>query len=215
MKQTIYILTLTLALFSCGNQKAEKMTIKNSVDTLVSVSSNEQQQNIFIKDKSQYDQTFINGLADFNGPIKLIDNYILTGKDTTYFPIDLPLNKEIYFKGIKAEQYFLLSVRRVNLTSLTYDFEIIKDNETVDFKRGKVILGSMFFLASENDEDSQTGDSYGSFEYWDKSNDCWFALRIGIGKDYNGKQRAMLKYGCNDKSKQTLSLDECPTLRTE
>ncbi len=94
---------------------------------------------------------------------------------------------------------------------MTYDFEIIKDNETVDYKRGKAILGSMFFLASENDEDSQTGDGYGSCEYRDKANDCWFAIRIGIGKDDNGKQRGMSNDGCNDKSKQALNLDECPT----
>jgi hypothetical protein len=200
---------------SCGNKTSEKTTLKNPVDTLQSVSANKQQQHIYIKDKSQYDQTFIDELIHYNEPIKLIDNYIITGKDTTYFPTDLPLNKEIYFKGIKAEQHFLLTVKRVNQTSLTYDFEIIKDNETVDYKRGKAILGSMFFLASENDEDSQTGDGYGSSEYRDKANDCWFAIRIGIGKDDNGKQRAMLNYGCKDKSKQALNLDECPTLRAE
>ena len=109
----------------------------------------------------------------------------------------------------------MLTVTRTNLTDLTYNFQLTdKDNKIIDTKSGKAILGSMFFLASENDEDSQTGDGYGSCEYWDKVIDCWFAIRVGIGKDDNGKLRAMVNYGCKDKSKQTLNLDQCPTLRT-
>lgn len=188
----------------------------NDNQTLQTDSSDKQLHDIYIKDKSQYDQTFIDGLADYNEPIKLIDNYIITGKDTTYFPNDLSLNKAITFKASKDNNSFLLTVTRTNLTNLTYNFQLTdKDNKTVDTKSGKAILGSMFFLASEMDEDSQTGDGYESYEYWDKANDCWFAIRVGGGKDDNGKQRVMLNYGCNDKSKQTLNLDECPTLRTE
>jgi hypothetical protein len=216
MKQTIYIFTLAFGLWSCNNQTTEKIANKNSVDTLQTVSADKQHQAIYIKDKSQYDQTFIDGLADYNEPIRLIDNYIVTGKDTTYFPNDLSLNKATTFKAIKDNNKFVLTVTRTNLTTLTYNFQLTdKDNKIVDTKTGKAILGSMFFLTSENDEDSQTGNCYGSYEYWDKANDCWFAIRVGIGKDFNGKQRAMLDYGCNDKSKQTLNLDECPTLRTE
>lgn len=188
----------------------------NESQTLETDTPNKQLHDIYIKDKSQYDQTFIDGLADYNEPIKLIDKYILTGKDTTYFPDDLSLNKTTTFKATKDNNKFVLTVTRTNLTNLTYSFQFIdKDNKTIDTKSGKAILGSMFFLASEIDEDSQTGYGYGSTEYWDKTNDCRFAIRIGIGKDDNGKLRAALKYGCNDKSKQNLNLDECPTLRTE
>lgn len=188
----------------------------NDNQILQTDSADKQLHDIYIKDKSQYDQTFIDGLADYNEPIKLIDNYIITGKDTTYFPKVLSLNKATTFKATKGNNEFLLTVTRINLTTLTYNFQLTdKDNKTVNTKIGKAILGSMFFLASENDEDSQTSEGYGSCEYWDKANDCWFAIRIGIGNDDNGKQRAMLNYGCNDKSKQTLNLDECPTLRTE
>lgn len=216
MKQTIYILILAFELGSCNNQTTEKVVDQNSVDTLQTVTIDIKQQDIYIKDKLQYDPSFIEGLADYNEPIKLIDNYVITSQDTTYFPTDLILNKPAIFTAIKDNHKYVLTVTRNNLTNLTYTFKLIdKDNKTVDTKSGKAILGSMFFLASEVDEDSETGDSYGSCEYWDKSNDCWFAIRIGIGKDDNGKLRAMLKYDCDDKNKQTLNLDECPTLRTE
>ena len=216
MRNTIYILTLAFGLWSCNNKPAEKTADQNSVDTLQTVSADKPKLEIYINDKSQYDQTFIDGLADYNEPIKIIDDYILTGQDTTYFPKDLNLNKETTFKANLDNNKYVLTVTRTNLTNLTYKFQLIdKDNKTVDTKSGKAILGSMFFLASEVDEDSETGDGYGSCEYWDNSNDCWFAIRIGIGNDENGKLRAMLKYGCDDKSKQSLNLDESPTLRTE
>lgn len=216
MKQTIFILILAFGLGSCNNQTTEKTSDQNSVETLQSLSVDKKQLDIYIKDKTQYDQTFIKELEDYNEPIKLIDNYIITGKDTTFFPDDLSLNTATIFKATKDKNKYMLTVTRINLTTLTYNFQFMdKDNKTIDNKSGKAILGSMFFLASENDEDSQTGDGYGSFEYRDNANDCWFTIRIGIGKDDNGKLRAMLKYGCNDKSNQTLSLDECPTLRSE
>lgn len=213
MKQTIFILILAFGLWSCNNQLREKAADKNSVDTLPTVLADKQQQDIYIKDKSQYDQTFIDGLKDYNEPIKLIDNYIVTGKDTTYFPNDLPLNKETHFKAIKAGRHFLLTVRRVNQTSLTYDFEIIKDNETEDYKNGKAILGSMFFLGPEGDNDIEGG--YGSQEYSDNEKDSWLSIRIEIGKADNGKQRAKIHYGFSDTTRKSLNLDDCPTLWTE
>ena len=216
MKQTIYILTIVLGLSSCNNQTAEKTVNQKSVDTLQTISPDKQQADIFIKDKSKYDQTFIDGLADYKETMQLIDSFIITGKDTTYFPDDLPLNKKTTFKGAKGNKILTLTVTRNNLTNLTYSFQFTdKDNKTIDSKSGRAILESTFFLASENDEDSQTGDGYGSSEYWDKSNNCWLSIRIGIGLDNNKKQRAKLTYGCKDKNKQTLNLDECPTLRTE
>lgn len=215
MKQTIYILTLTLLLLSCSGKTRQPIDTK-SADTSQAILVDKKQSDIYIKDKTQYDQSFIDGLSGFTDPIKLIDNYILTGKDTTYFPNDLSLNKATTFKATKDNKKFVLTVTRTKLTNLTYDFQQTdKHNKTTDTKSGEAILGSMFFLASEMDRDTQTGEVYASYEYWDNSNDCWFAIRIGNGKDDNGKQRAKLTYGCENKSKQSLKLDECPVLRTE
>ena len=69
MKQTIYILTLAIGLGSCNNQTAEKSADKNSVDTSQTVSVDKQQQDIYIKDKSQYNQAFIDGLACCKLPV--------------------------------------------------------------------------------------------------------------------------------------------------
>ena len=210
MGQIFYFITLTLILWSCNS------STNKTADTLHTVSADEKPLNIYIKDKSQYDKAFIDGLSDYNEPIKLIDNYIITGTDTTYFPSDLTLNKTIVFKGTKGNNHFVLSVKRVNLTNLNYNFEIIdKNNEPIELKTGKVTLGSMFFLASEVDEDVETGEGYGSYDYWQKTNDCILSIRIGIGNDANGKLTAKIAYNYNDKSKKTLELNDCPTLKTE
>jgi hypothetical protein len=214
MKQTIYILTLAFGLGSCNNQTTEKAVDKNLVDTLKTVSADKQQLDIYIKNKSQYDQTFIDGLVDYNEPIKLIDNYIVTGNDTTYFPEDLILNKPTTFTAIKENNKYVLTVTRTNLTNLTYKFQLTdKDNKTLDTKSGKAILGSRFFIGPEGDDDIEGG--YGSQEYRDNGKDSYLSIRIEIGKTDNGKQRAKIHYRFNDKTKKTLDLDECPTLRTE
>lgn len=214
MKKTIYLLTLAFGLWSCNNRTMEKNVDRNSVDTLKAASADKKQQDIYIKDKSQYDPIFINGLANYNEPIKLIDNYIITGKDTTYFPTDIILNMPTVFTAIKDNHKYVLTVTRTNYTNLTYNFQLTgSDNKILDTKSGQAILGSMFFIGPEGDDDIEGG--YGSQEYRDHTKDSWLSIRIEMGKADNGKQRAKIHYGFNDKTKNSLDLNECPTLRTE
>lgn len=214
MKQTIYVL-LVLGFLGYKTQLTEKKAEKKLTDSIQTISVDKQREDIYIKDKSQYDKTFLDGLSDYNEPIKLIDNYIITGTDTTYFPEDLTLNKKTIFIAKNDSYKFFLTVTRTNLTNINYEFQLLdKDNGIIDRKSGQAILGSGFFLASEGDIDTEMGD-YGSYEYWDKSNGCWFSTRIGIGKDDNGKLRAKVIYSCDDKNKRAIDLDECPVLRTE
>ena len=215
MKKTFYNLTLILFLISCG-YKTRKTADKVSLDTLLTISPDPTRSNFFIKDKSQYDPSFVEELSRIREPVRLIDNYIIVREDTTYFPGDLTPGNAIVFKGTKAGRNYVLTVTRENLTNLQYDFKLTGEDETVIYSRsGKSVLGSAFYLGSEMDEDSRNGEGYPSYEYWDKTADCHFALRIGHGKDDHGKLRAKLKYGGEDHSKPSLSLNECPTLRTE
>ncbi len=186
----------------------------NDNQTLQADSDDKQLGDIYFENILEYDQTFIDGLADYNVPIKLIDNYIVTDKDTTYFPEDLNLYRATIFKTIKDNIKYLLTVTRTNLTNLTYDFQLIdKDNKTVYTKSGKAILSSTFIKGPEEDNDIE--GVYKSQEYRDNRKDSWLSIRIGIGKGDNGKQRAKIHYGFSDTTKKSLDLDECPTLRTE
>lgn len=216
MKSIIYILILAFGLGSCNNQTTKDPTDKGEVDALQAVSSDKQKQSVYVKDESQYDKTFIDGLADYNEPIKLIDNYILTGQDTTYFPDDLSLNKSTTFKAAKDNNKFVLTVTRTNLTNLSYNFQLIdKDNNTIGTRSGKAVLSSTFFLGSEGDDDTETQSGYGSQEYRDNNKDARVSIRIEVGRADGSKQRAKITFGSDNNVKKALSLDECPTLRTE
>ncbi len=207
---------MTFVLVSGGmiNLTAERMSYVTVKDTLQTVSSVNSRPKIYIKDKSQYDQKFIDGLADYYESIRLENNYIITS-DTTYFPAEPALDSATTFSGMKDGRKYVLTVTRTNLTNLYYIFQIIdNDNMTFVNKSGVAILGSLFFLASEIDTDDQTGISYGCSEYWDTTNSCFFAIRIGEN-DNNGKLRAALTYGCEEMGKLDLDLDDCPTLRTD
>lgn len=79
-------------LIICSKSDNWNERVINESQTLETDTPNKQLHDIYIKKKTQYDQKFIDGLADYNEPIKFIDNYILSGKDITYFPDDLSLN---------------------------------------------------------------------------------------------------------------------------
>ena len=214
MQQTIYILTLTLLLLSCSG-KTRKTVDTKSVDTLPTISADKMQSGIYTKDKSQYDQTFIDGLSEYNEPIKLIDNFMLIGNDTTYFPDDLNLNKEYIFKANNDSQNYVLRVKRINETTLKFNFQLFENSKLLHTETGEANLPSLFFLGPEGEPDIQTGDSFFSQEYLKKDNSIWLCINIGMDKDYKGKQRAKITYRYMDKSKQTSNLEECPILRLE
>lgn len=202
-------------LLSCGS-KPNKPTEKESGDSLKMTTTVSNQSVIFIKDKSQYDGLFVEGLSGTKDSIRLVDNCIVVGGDTTFFPENLPLNKAVVFKAQTDDTIYQLRVTRTNFTNLAYDFKLSGNSGKVLYtKSGKAVLGSSFYLSSEMDEDSEKGGGYPSAEYWDKTNDCWFAIRIELDAESNEKQRAKLVYGCEDKSKPSLALNECPVLRTE
>jgi len=215
MKHTIYILIFVFGLSSCINQTTEKSANKNSADTTQTVSTDNPKQVIYIKNKSQYDQTFIDGLSEYNKPIKLIDNFMLIGNDTTYFPDDLSLNKEYIFKANNNGQKYVLTVKRINETTLKFNFQLFENSKLLQTETGEANLPSLFFLGPEGEPDIQTGDSFFSQEYLKNDNRIWLCINIGMDKDYKGKQRAKITYRYTDKSKQTANLEECPVLRTE
>lgn len=215
MKKTVFVAMITLGVWSCYSQPS-KTEVKSGTEPLKTGTTNTGQSNIFIKDPSQYDKIFIQGLYNYTDPLQLIDNHIISEGYTYWFPEDLQLNRTIVFKASRDKKNFLLSATRTSLTNLSYSFKLTNEkNKIIKSKSGKAVLGSMFFFGSEMDEDSETGEGYSSYEYWDNSGDCWFSLRIGHGNTPNEKQKAKITYGCEDKNKPILELEECPTLRAE
>lgn len=215
MKNAIWMLMITFGLWSCYSQPA-KTEAKPGAESLQAGTTSAKQSTVVIKDSTQYDKAFIQGLSDYQKPVQLIDKTLIAGTDTIYFPEDIPLNKTVDFKATKDQKKYLLSVTRTSLTNLNYSFKLSDEKDKLlEGKSGNAVLGSTFFLGSEIDKDSKTGENYASYEYWDKSSDCWFAVRIGHDTNPKDKQRAIIKYSCEDKNKQAITLGECPTLWTD
>ena len=206
-----FILMLMLGIWSCNNPSSKKTDTEQVVET---PKTDVPEKKIFIKDRALYDQAFINVISTYPGQIQLIDDYIITSADTTYFPTILPLNVETVFNGKNNRNNFTLTVTRTSLTNLTYQFKLTdKAGKTVDTKSGTAILG-MFFIGVEMDIDLESNAGYSISAYWDRESSCMFSIRIGNLADENGKTRAMVHYNCND-NKQKLDLKDCPILLTK
>lgn len=213
MKKSILSLMVSFGIWSCEKQNQNMISSESSVDTSQNLTT--ESVNIDPVNYLHYNQKFIDGLSEYNEPIKIIENYLLVGQDTVYFPEELPLNKKTSFKGTKNSNDFVLNLTRTNLTNLIYDFEVVdKNSEKINSKSGVAILGSHFFVASEADEDDVTGDGYLSVEYEDNSDDCTFSLRIGE-EDENGKLRAKIILFCKEGDLKNINLEDSPTLRIE
>lgn len=202
------------------------------------------QEIFYIEDSSQYDKTFLDALELIccKPSIILADNYILNNYDydTAYFPEDLQLGKETKFSGIKdnfiyhitkhtgsEKDYkeltkrnykYLLSLTRTNLTNVNYSFQLLdKQNNLIESQSGKAVLNHNFHIDRDFDYDDKdsSGASYSIVEYRDETDSCYFAIRVGLGTDINGKLLARVYYACDDKNKHRLYADDCPTLRTD
>lgn len=216
MRQVMLIITVALGLLNCNN-KSEKQEESQSKDTLQTSLAKGKQDKVFIKDKTKYSTTFIDELiaSNYSEPIKLIDGLIIVGKDTTDFPHDLNINQATVFKATKDKKEYSLTVTRINETTIKFIFKLSDtEQKNVHIEKGEATLGAMFFLAFEVDEDDQTGEAYGSSEYWKKKKDSWLSIRVGE-KDNDGKLRAIIAYSCDDKNKKESNLNNCPILRTE
>lgn len=215
MKQIFYLFAMVIGLTSC-NSNSDKNTNTRSADSSVTISADQKQSNIYIKDSIEYSKAFIEELKNmgFSEPVQIISNTIIIGADTTEFPDDLEINKKTVFRGSdKNERSYKLVVTRINQTNIVFSLFLNNDSKIeLPIESGEASISAVFIYGSENDEDKLTGDSYGCYEYWKKENDCWCSVRIGIGKNKNGKQRAKVAYLCDDRE---LSLDDCPTLLTE
>lgn len=209
------LIPLIILVAACHDSKVDSNN--GQVETLPPASQTHKQDNLFIKATSNYSKVFLDDLTSlqYNEPIQLIDDFIIVGSDTTTFPKDLNIHQLYHFKATKDNQLFDLMVKRINATTLHFTFRLYENNSLLQTHRGEAHLGADFFLAPEGDEDEEKGDGYGCHEYWQKTNNARVSLRIGMGEDEDGKKRAKITFDGNDLSKKALTLQNCPTLRTE
>ena len=209
-----FILASLMIVFLCCNVSKAQRVSKTGDMTV-----NRTSPKIFVKDKSMYSKVFLAELnalkSSKNSSIKLIDNVIIVDNKTTKFPDDLKMNNNYVFKAVKGEKSYQLKVKRINESTLNFEFKLFKKEHIVFTDKGEANIGASFYIDPEMDKDDQADKGYSAYEYTKEYNNCWFIIRIGVGKDAKNKQRAKVTFGCKDITSKSLDLKECPTLRTE
>jgi hypothetical protein len=164
------------------------------------------QRTVITKDSTKYSKRFLKSLREqgYGTKFELIDDTIITdNKYRSGFAQFLPEKKDVFLKGQKKGRRYEIKLKRVNYSTISYDFTFTDENGNVIKEKGQADKSPNFMLGSESDEDDN-GGGYFCSEYYSVDNDC-LAVRIGLR---DKKIVAKIK-GCGDK----LTLENSPTLR--
>ncbi len=166
---------------------------------------------ITLQDDSKYSKTFLNKLS-YSGlanEFELADSLLIVEKlDTFVFPMELPENEWTNFIAVKGGYTLSLDVARLNFSTLGFNYELRKGNQTIDQINGEAHINTGFFLGSESDEDPQTGASYFCDEYTFEKQNCYFAIRLGNDE---GIRKVKIIKDC-ESGKYDIALEDCPVL---
>ena len=201
---------LLIGLFNLCNQNfgKEKLQVKVTGDAI----TNQPDTSFYVKDSNLYSRQFLEKLKASGYALKysIIDGMIIINDaDTAWFPVYLPLNKNVELGGKIKEKSILLSVQRKNYTTISFELKIFGSGQLIDEQSGEADIGILFFLGAESDQDDKTGIGYFSSEYYKKDVPCELAIRIGSDHD---QLKTKLNRKCSDK-KKSIDLEDCPTLR--
>lgn len=189
-----YFLLPIFVLFfvSCGKDpKSDTLPEETATDTITAAKEPEK---LYIKDPSLYSPEWIAGFkADSNyyKSARIMGEYMLVDKDTAYFDNTLNLKQDYRFTAFTETHFYQLTAKRINYTTIEYDFTLLENEKPVFNRKGRAHLGSMFFLGSETHTDDEEGIGYLATEYRDKVPD---GLTVDIGEpDEQGRLRANIQ----------------------
>jgi hypothetical protein len=205
-----YIIIIAALLFiSCKEDKCTdtKEEVTQGKDTIASPGQGNTSA-LYIKDRSLYSPEWLAAIekSGYNEPLKVIDNYILIDKDTTYFPEELKLNAGYHLTAFTDKHFYQLDITRINLTTLEYDFTLMENEKAILKKNGKAHLGALFFIGGESFTDDLSGDEHLGSEYYDESSGSCFAIVVA-DKDEQQKINAVVNFCDNSKPDAPLNKD--------
>jgi hypothetical protein len=169
---------------------------------------------VIVKNKTGYSEKFIEGLRKQNGyqKFELLGSWmIIDGKDTATFPETPKIGEQFKLTGLKDNVAIALIIKRINYTTIEYSIEMVEFGKTNHFEKGQASISPSFFLGSESDESTMTGNAYFATEFFEeKKNDCRTSIRLGK-EDGRHELLGKLIKNCNGKIKD-ITLDNFPTL---
>lgn len=193
MKKTL-ILLLLLVITSCGKEPKNEQPEGTLPEPTAADCTFAEKRSLYIKNRSLYSPEWIADFETNNNQyksVRIMGDYMLVDNDTAYFPDELKLKQDYRFTAFTNMNFYQLTAKRINYTTLEYDFTLLENEKVIYNRRGRAHLASFFFYGSETFTDDETGDSYLATEYYDKDPD---GLLVDIGEpDEEGRIRANVK----------------------
>ena len=214
LKNEIIVVILMLVLFSCRNNNSDKKSIdqtviengKSNIDKQITTIENDitnpkntKTTKFHIKDETKYSEKFLSEFKKYHEiyeTVSLIEDTIIVNNDReniVIIPTDLPLNKKVIYESTEKEKKQILTVNRVNISTLEYSYyEIVKGKKTNE-RQGKADLAPTFYFGAEGTFEDEDENVYGMNEYIDYSEkDYWTYIYVGVGNI----EKSFLVYGC-------------------
>jgi hypothetical protein len=209
MKIFAPLICATLLLSCSGNDKnADK---KDSAMDSVAVNATSFK-NITNNAPEMYDTAFVRALSESQFANKYTlekDRIIMDDSLNVIMNTDLVLNQEHTLQGCRGDRCFVLKVKRVSNTEISYALdEKVAGGQPYTLK-GNARIGVGFILGSEMDESE--GDDPMAYEAMEYHNNYGCDLYIRIGRTPDDGLHARIIKNCEDGS-DNLSLEESPDL---
>ena len=189
-----FFIPILLLLTACGREPKNEQTEETIRELVVDDSISAGKRSLYIEDRSLYSPEWIADFETNNNQyksVRIMGEYMLVDNDTAYFPDELKLKQDYRFTGFTDTHFYQLTAKRINYTTIEYDFTLLENERAIYNRRGRGHLASFFFYGSETFTDDETGDSYLATEYYDKDPD---GLVVDIGEpDEQGRIRANIK----------------------
>ena len=194
-----------ITFLSCGNKTFTNKTIDQPIATIKNSTTETESTDtteFYIKDETMYSENFISEFKFKFGmyeKVSLIEDTIaiydsiLNGvkEDISIIPTNLPLNKTVIYSKTEKNKKQVLTVKRINISTLEYNYYEIVNGKKTNNRQGIADLNPSFYLSSKMFDD---GDGLvGMYEYADYSEkDCWTYIYIEV----ESIEKSCLIYGC-------------------
>ena len=195
---------LIITLFACGNKKTIDQTSiengQNNRENNITETKSTNPTEFYIKDETKYSENFISKFKKYFGmyeTVSLIEDTIIVNNDIEgliIIPTDLPLNKTVVYGKTEKEKEYILTVKRIYLATLEYNYYEIVNDKKINEKQGLADLPPSFILACAGTFEDENEMTYGMNEYIDNSEKgCWTYIYIGVGSI----KKSFLVHGCD------------------
>ena len=214
LKNEIIGIIFMFVLFSCGNNISDKKSIDQTViesnqsnidkqkattENDITDPENTKSTKFYIKDETKYSENFLSEFKkhhEIYETVSLIEDTIIVNNDKEniiIIPTDLPLNKKVIYEKTEKEKKQVLTINRVNISTLEYSYyEMIKGRKTKE-RQGIADLEPTFYFGAEGTFEDEDENVYGMNEYIDYSEkNYWTYIYVGVGSI----EKSFLVSGC-------------------